>query len=140
MSDEPIKLSDWLKRKPGGIYLQTIPGMGKYAGIAADTPEGLSAALDLIEAGMQLATPPGFELPPLSEDEVSILCELRKEHPQAMFLADLESVTNISRRTIGRLLKRLRQLKLTCRRGLRKGEALTEAGLRAVAALSDFAP
>jgi hypothetical protein len=55
MSEPPEDdLFELLKRKPGGLYLQSIPGMRQLAGIAADTPEGLARALDLIEGGMQL--------------------------------------------------------------------------------------
>jgi hypothetical protein len=72
------------------------------------------------------------DTPGLTGSHVSILKTLAAAHPRALVQIDLEARSGVSRRTIGCCLPNLRTARLVRQVGPRKGDVITEEGLRIV--------
>jgi len=82
-------------------------------------------------------SPPTSALPPMSDEDVRILRSLLNKHPKLCTQHELEAETEVSRKTVGARLSRLRDLGLVHRpSGARGGDLLTEEGVAFARTLS----
>jgi hypothetical protein len=73
------------------------------------------------------AEAPTMPQEPMSREDIELLKHLKNFRP-AQYLTDIEAAINISRRTLGRRLPRLIELRLVARKGKRGGIAITDSG------------
>ncbi|HEX4129731.1 MAG TPA: hypothetical protein VHZ24_06790 [Pirellulales bacterium] len=66
----------------------------------------------------------------ISEADFKILDALAAKHPRPLLQTDIAEITQLCERTVGKVLKRLRERSLTRRNGKRSGEAITAEGLQ----------
>ena len=109
-----------------GKYERTDKGIPlEYLGLLRHGAERLREALS--DQGLPDESAPSA--PPLDYEDVQVLRYLAEMYPLTKSQADIEAGSHVSRRTIGRRLKSLRDRGLTHRpKGERKGDAITDRG------------